>query len=51
MPIKFLVCKDLSIDDVWEGVEGHRIAGDQMQSRAGFETGDFVKEKFGGATP
>ena len=30
------------IDDVGEGVEGHRTSG------AGFETDDFVKEKLGG---
>ena len=44
--ISFLVCKGLSVDYVGEGVEGRRIGGDT--ARAGFETGDFVKEKSGG---
>ena len=31
--IHFLVCERLSIDDVGEGVEGHRISGDTTGSR------------------
>ena len=49
----FLVCKGLSIDDVGEGVEGHGAPYCRSYDResAGFETGDFVKEKcVGGAT-
>ena len=40
------MCTGLSIDNV--GVKGHRISGDTTGSR--FETGDFDKEKLGGAT-
>ena len=32
VPTYFLVCKGLSIDDVGEGVEGHRIPGDATGS-------------------
>ena len=43
--ICFLVCKGLSIDDV--GVSRDTILK-EIRPGAGFETGDFVKEKFGG---
>ena len=43
--IYFLVCKGLSIDDV--GVSRDAIF-QRIRLGAGFETGDFVKEKFGG---
>ena len=45
--IYFLVCKSLSIDDV--GVTRDAVHQD-IRSGAGFKTGDFVEEKFGGAT-
>ena len=45
--IYFLVCKGLTIDDVGEGVEEHRISG-KIRPGAGFETADFVKETLGG---
>ena len=48
--IRFIVCKVLSIDDVGEGVEGHRTPGDTT-GRAGFEISDFLREKLGGGLP
>ena len=49
----FLVCKGLSIDDVGEGVvwcRGTPYCRRYDREGVGFETGDFVKEKLGGAT-
>ena len=43
----FLVCKGLSIDDV--GVSRDTVF-QEIRPGAGFEAGDFVKEKLGGAT-
>ena len=45
--IYFLVCKSLSIDDV--GVTRDTVY-QEIRSRAGFKTSDFVEEKLGGAT-
>ena len=41
----FLVCKGLSIDDVGGSRD---TVFQEKQSRAGFETSDFVKEKLRG---
>ena len=46
--IYFLVCKGLSIDDV--GVSRDTVF-QEIRRGAGFETGDSVKENFGGAIP
>ena len=43
----FLICKGLSIDDV--GVPRDTIFR-EIRAGAGFEIGDFVKRKVGGAT-
>ena len=45
--ICLLVCKDLSVNDV--GVSRDTVL-QKIRPGAGFETGDFVKEKLGGAT-
>ena len=42
--IYFLVCRDLSIDDV--GVSRHNVFH-EIRPGAGFKTGDFVKERLG----
>ena len=41
------MCKDLTIDNV--GVSEHTVF-QKIRPGAGFETGDFVIEKLGGAT-
>ena len=43
--IRFLVCKDLTIDDV--GVSRETLFR-EIRPGAGFEPGDFVQEKLGG---
>ena len=43
--IYFLVCKGLSVDDVGVSRDTTFL---QIRSGAGYETGDFVKEKLGG---
>ena len=45
VPTCFLVCKGLSIDGV--GVSRGAVF-QEIRPGAGFETGDFVKEKLGG---
>ena len=44
--VYFVVCKGLSIDDA--GVAIKDTVFQEIRSGAGFETGDFVKEKLGG---
>ena len=44
------VCEGLTIDDIGEGVEGHRISGGTAGTLV-FETGDFGKEKLEGGLP
>ena len=44
-PYTFLLCKGLSIDDV---LVSRDTVLEEIRPGAGFETGDFVKEKFGG---
>ena len=44
----FLVCKGLSIDDVGEGVEGHRISGDTTGRALVLKPAISLKKSWGG---
>ena len=45
----FLVCKGLSIDDVGDGVEGHRISGDTTWMEPVSKPAISLKKSWGGS--